>query len=195
MRIIVGISGASGAILGINLLQALRRIEECETHLIITDGGKRTIEQETDWTVDKVGGLANYCHDNTDLAASVASGSFRTDGMILVPCSMKTAAGMAHGYSDNLLLRTADVCIKEKRRVVVVPRETPLSLIHLRNLSLLAEYGCMIIPPVLSFYNHPQSVQDMITTLLGKIFMTFDLHLDEFVSWQGARAVPPKDLG
>lgn len=185
MRIIIGITGASGVILGVNLLKALECHPECETHLIITDGAKRTFQYETDLKIEEVSSLANFCYDINNMAAPIASGSFKTDGMVIIPCSMKSLSGVVSGYADNLMLRAADVCLKEKRRVILVPRETPLNSIHLRNMVQATNDGCTIIPPVLTFYNHPDTIQDMINHLVGKIMMMFGLTFSGFVPWKG----------
>jgi 4-hydroxy-3-polyprenylbenzoate decarboxylase len=187
VRIIVGITGASGVILGVNLLKALAEYPECETHLVITEGAKSTFQYETNLNFEEVISLANYYHDIDDLAAPISSGSFKTEGMVIVPCSMKTLAGVVTGYTDNLLLRAADVCLKERRRVILVPRELPLSSIHLKNMSEAAQHGCMIFPPMLTFYNNPASIQDMINHLVGKIMMMFDLTFKGFVPWRGVK--------
>lgn len=187
MRIIVGITGASGVILGVNLLKVLSELPDCETHLVVTEGAKRTFEYETDIRFADIAAMADYVHDSRDLAAPISSGSFQTDGMIIMPCSMKTLSGIVTGYTDNLLLRAADVSIKERRRVVLVPRELPLSTIHLKNMVKASRYGCDIVPPMLTFYNHPHSIQDMINHLVGKILMLFGIPFHEFVPWRGGK--------
>lgn len=185
MRIIVGITGASGVILGIRLLQALSHHPDCETHLVLTDGARRTIEYETDLDADQVIALADRFHGINDLAAAISSGSFRTAGMVVMPCSMKTLAGVVTGYTDNLLLRAVDVCLKEKRRVILVPRELPLGAVHLRNLVRAAGDGCIIMPPMLTFYNRPRTIEHMINHLVGKVMMMFDVAFSDFVPWTG----------
>ena len=186
MRIIVGISGATGVVMGYKLLKTLKNISDYEIHLIITEGASKNFELETDIHIKDVKALAHYCHDNKNLAAAISSGSFKTDGMIILPCSMKSLSGIAHGYADNLLVRAADVCLKENRKVVIAPREMPLGKIHLKNMSLAADLGCSIIPPMLTFYNAPDNLNDQITHVIGKILMQFDLNIKEFKSWQGA---------
>jgi flavin prenyltransferase len=185
MRIIVGITGASGVILGVNLLQALARHPECETHLVLTEGARQTLAYETDFDADWVISLASRFHDISNMAASISSGSFHTEGMVVMPCSMKTLGGVVTGYSDNLLLRAVDVCLKEKRRVVLIPRELPLSAVHLRNMAQAASDGCIIMPPMLTFYNRPDTVQHMIDHLVGKVMMMFGLASRDFVPWTG----------
>lgn len=185
MRLIVGVSGASGVILGYYVLKALRQITDIEVHLVMTEGAKVTLQYESTITVEEMEGLADVVHDSKNMAATISSGSFKTDGMIVVPCSMKSVAGMACGFADNLLLRAADVCFKENRKVVLVPREMPLSRIHLRNLTTLAEYGCTIIPPLLTFYNDSNSVEKQINHIVGKILMQFGFESKNFVPWTG----------
>ncbi len=185
MRIIVGISGASGAILGVQMLKALRCQPDCETHLVVSAGARMTLAAETDMEIGDLIALSDHYHDEKNMAASISSGSFKTDGMVIIPCSMKTLAAIAHGYADNLLVRAADVCLKENRRVVLVPRETPLSKIHLKNLLEAAECGCTIVPPVLTFYNHPRSIQDQVEHIIGKVLMQFGLDHMRFKPWQG----------
>ena len=185
MRLIVGISGASGVILGYEVLKALRLISDCEVHLVVSDGAVRNFECETDLSMQAVNALADVVHHNKNMAASISSGSFKTDGMIVAPCSMKTVAGIASGYSDNLLLRAADVCIKESRTVVIVPREMPLSALHLRNIKEAADYGCIVIPPLLTFYNGADTLQKQTDHIIGKIFMQFGIDYSKFVSWKG----------
>lgn len=187
MKIIVGITGASGVILGVSLLKALAAQPDCETHLVVTDGAKKTFEYETDMRFQDIAVWADYQHDINNLAAPIASGSFKTDGMVVIPCSMKSLSGIVTGFTDNLLLRAADVCLKERRRVVLVPRELPLSLIHLENMSKAALQGCIILPPMLTFYNNPGSIQDMVNHLMGKIMLLFDIAFAEFAPWKGVK--------
>ena len=182
-RIVVGVSGASGSVLAVELLKALKQQEEWETHLVLTDGARRTLEYEAKESVEEILALADACHDIRNIGASIASGTFRTEGMVVVPCSMKTAAGIAGGYSDNLLLRAADVTLKEGRRLVLVARETPLSTIHLRNLLELAQAGAVIMPPMLSFYNGPTGMEDLVHHIVGKILDRFDIPYDSFRRW------------
>jgi 4-hydroxy-3-polyprenylbenzoate decarboxylase len=184
MRLIVGISGASGVILGMELLKALRALGGVESHLVVTPHGAQTLHLETSISLGEVYALADRVYPAADIGAAIASGSFRTDGMVVVPCSMNTLAAVANGLSANLLQRAVDVCLKEGRKVVLVPRETPLNRIHLRNLSLAAEAGCTILPPMLSFYHQPNTLQDMIDHLIGKIMMQFGLSLPGFRAWK-----------
>ena len=182
-RLIVGISGASGAPLALALLQKLQDTE-FETHLIVTRGGKLTLEHETQVSYAAVCSLANVVYDLEDIGAAPASGSFATCGMIVVPCSMKTVAGIWSGYSDNLLLRAADVTLKEQRRLVLVPRETPLSSIHLRNLSELSQMGATIVPPVINYYNKPKSIADATDQMVEKLLDLFDAASASYRRWK-----------
>lgn len=147
-----------------------------------------TFPYETELSLAEVCALADVVHDNHDMAASISSGSYETDGMIIIPCSMKTVAGIVSGYTDDLLLRAADVCLKEGRKVVIVPREMPMSRIHLRNIKEAADYGCCVVPPVLTFYNGADTVEKQIQHIIGKVLMQFHLHSRDFVPWQGSDA-------
>ncbi len=182
-RLVVGISGASGAILGIELLKILKENPEWESHLVISRGAEATILQETTYKIEEVAALADKVYSIKDIGASIASGTFRTEGMIILPCSMKTLAGVASGYSDNLLLRAADVTIKEKRKLILAARETPLSTIHLRNMLTLSELGAYIIPPMVTYYNKPDSIEDMNHHIVAKILDKFDIEVDGFKRW------------
>ena len=175
MRLIVGISGASGAIIAVELLHRLHKMETVETHLIITEGAALTFRHETEFDLYDIKKLADVVYDVNEMDASIASGSFLTDGMVIVPCSMKTVAGITSGYAENLLLRAADVCIKENRKLVIVPREIPFSRIHLRNLKEVADNGVIVLPPMLTFYNVPSTIQQQIDHIVGKILMQFNL--------------------
>lgn len=183
MRLIVGISGASGVILGYEMLKALKLLPDCEVHLVVTEGAVKNFECETDLTVQDVCALADVVHSNKNMAASISSGSFKTDGMIVIPCSMKTVAGIAAGYADNLLLRSADVCLKEGRKVVIVPREMPLSRLHLRNIKEASDYGCVVVPPMLTFYNGSNSVEKQMQHIIGKVLMQFGIVIS--ILWPG----------
>ena len=189
-RLVIGISGASGAEIGIQLLQAMQRLPEWETHLVISEGAKRTIQLETPYSVAEVKKMASRCHPLEDVGASIASGTFKTEGMVVVPCSMKTVAGIAHGYAQNLLLRAADVVIKEHRKLVLVARESPLSAIHLKNMLSLAEAGIVILPPVLTYYNRPKSIQEMSAHIVGKICDVFGIEFPDFKRWDPDSASP-----
>jgi len=183
-RMVVGISGASGAILGIELLKTMRQqFPSWETHLVISAGARRTIQLETSYSLEEVQSLATKCHPIEDVGASIASGTFKTEGMVVVPCSMKTVAGVASGFSTNLLLRAADVVIKERRKLVLVTRESPLSSIHLHNMNVVASAGAIVLPPVLTFYNHPETIEDMTRHIVGKILDVFQLEIVGFERW------------
>lgn len=184
-RLIIGVSGASGAPLAVELLRQLHdRCRSVETHLIVSRGGEMTLKQETGMALEELKALATVCHDNDAIGASVASGSFRTMGMIVVPCSMKTVAGIVSGYSDNLLLRAADVCLKERRKLVLVAREAPFSTVHLRNLYEASQMGAVILPPMLTYYNHPASLEDCTRYTVNRILSQFDLDEDSY-QWEG----------
>ncbi len=184
MRLIIGISGASGVIMGERLLRELKR-QNVETHLVITEGAMRTFALETTLDLAAVADLATANYAPHDLGASIASGTFAADGMIVMPCSMKTAAGIACGYADNLLLRAADVCIKEGRKIVLVPREMPLSPLHLKNLRKAAKLGCIVMPPMLTFYNGLDTLDGQIRHIIGKVLGQFSLPCDGFRPWLG----------
>ncbi len=187
MRLIVAITGASGAIYGIRLLEALREARNLETHLVLSNGGKLNIAIETDWSVGQVEALADEVHSDQNLAATIASGSFRTAGMIVAPCSMKTLSGVVNSYADNLVVRAADVALKEGRRLVLMPRETPLHAGHCRLLLQAAEMGAIIAPPVPAFYNDPQTLDDVINHSVGRVLDLFDIESGLVQRWAGAR--------
>jgi flavin prenyltransferase len=172
-RLIVGITGASGVIYGIRTLQALREVADIESHLVLTPAGKRTLADETDWDVAAVEALADVVHPHGDIGASIASGSFLTDGMIVAPCSIKSLSEIAHSHSGNLLARAADVCLKERRRVVLLVRETPLHLGHLDLMAQAARCGAVILPPMPAFYGRPQTVADIVDHSVGKALDQF----------------------
>lgn len=184
-RLIIGMSGASGAPLAVELLEQLHaRCPQIETHLVVSRGAELTLEQETGLHLDDLRPLVHTLHGNGEIGACIASGSFRTMGMIVVPCSMKTAAGICSGYSDNLLLRAADVCMKERRKLVLVARESPLSTIHLRNLCDLSQMGAVILPPMLTYYDHPASLADCTRHTVSRILAQFGLDEDSY-EWGG----------
>ena len=185
MRLIVGISGASGVIYGIRLLEVLRELSEVETHLILSGNSKLNISIETDWSVKDVEALANSVHRFADVSASVASGSFRTDGMIVAPCSMKTLSAITNSYTDNLLTRAADVVLKEAKKLVLLPRESPMHVGHCRLMYQAAQMGAIISPPVPAFYNRPKTVEDIINHTVGRVLDLFDLDSDIVNRWTG----------
>lgn len=188
MRLTVGMTGATGAVFGIRLLENLRELPEVETHLVLSRWARTTIELETGRSVREVAELADVVHRPDDQGATISSGSFRTDGMVVVPCSMKTLAGIRLGYADGLIGRAADVVLKERRRLVLVPRETPLSKIHLENMLDLARKGVQIVPPMPAFYNHPASVDDIVDHITARILDQFELPAPAARRWEGMRA-------
>jgi 4-hydroxy-3-polyprenylbenzoate decarboxylase len=181
-RLVIGISGASGALLGIKLLEFLNGTEY-ETHLIVTSTAEKIIPQETEYKVEDVRKLATKVYDNSDFFAPIASGSFKIEGMVVIPCSMKTLGGIASGFSDNLLLRTSDVCLKERRKLVLVARETPLSLIHIKNMSKATKAGAVVLPPMLSFYSKPKSIEDMVNYIIGKVLDVLGIENELYERW------------
>lgn len=187
-RLIVGISGASGAIYGVRLLQVLQQVPEVETHFIMSNAARQTLALETDYSLRDVQALADIVHDARDIAATISSGSFKTHGMVILPCSIKTLSGIVHSYTDGLLTRAADVVLKERRRLVLCVRETPLHLGHLRLMTQAAELGAIIMPPVPAFYHRPQTLEDVIDQTVNRVLDQFDIDLpqDLFTRWQGA---------
>ncbi len=188
-RLIVGISGASGVIYGIRMLEVLRDVPDVETHLIMSPAAGTTIGLETSYTPDQIPELADVAYRFKDIAAAVSSGSFKTWGMIVIPCSMKTLAGIANSFSDNLLLRAADVVLKDRRRLVLVPRETPLHLGHLRLMVQVTEIGAILAPPMPAFYHRPESVDDIINQTVNRLLDLLEIELPEdlFTRWQGGK--------
>lgn len=183
--IVVGITGASGAIYGIRLLEALSRTESVETHLVISDLGERIIRHETSYDVAEVKKLARVCYDFHDVGAAVASGSFHRDGMVVAPCSIKTMSALANSYADNLLVRAGDVTLKERKPLVLAVRETPLHLGHLRNMAQLTEMGAIIYPPVIAFYNLPKTIEDTVNHTVGRLLDLLGLKHDLYKPWLG----------
>ena len=184
-RLIVGIAGASGVIYGIRMLEVLKA-RGIETHLIISEAGKLNIRIETDYDVDEVLAMADFTYTNNDIAASVASGSFLTMGMVVAPCTVKTLSGIANSYNENLLIRAADVQLKEKRKLALMFRETPLHIGHLRLLTQAAEMGAHIIPPVPAFYHHPKTIDDIINQSVGKVLDCMGIEHDLFKRWDNS---------
>jgi 4-hydroxy-3-polyprenylbenzoate decarboxylase len=185
MLLIVGITGASGVIYGIRLLEVLSTNKEVETHLIISEGGEKNIRYETSWELERVKTLADFHYDIHDIGAKLVSGSFKRDGMIIAPCSMKTLSALANSYADNLITRSADVTLKERKRLVLLARETPLHLGHLRNMEKLTETGAIVFPPVPAFYYKPQTIQELIDHTIGKVLDIFDIKHNLFPRWSG----------
>ena len=184
-RLVVGLAGASGVVYGVRLLEVLQDRVDVETHLVVSDGARRTIELETDLALGDVEALADRVHDVLDVAAPLSSGSYRTMGMVVVPCSMKTLSGIANSFSDNLLLRAADVTLKERRRLVLLPRETPLHLGHARLLVQAIEIGAVVMPPVPALYHRPRSVADIIDHTVSRVLDLFGIDNDLVSRWAG----------
>jgi len=187
-RIIVGISGASGVIHGIRLLQVLREVDEIETHLVLSPAGRRTVVLETEFSVEQVESMANHVYKPADIGASISSGSFRASGMIVAPCSIKTLSGIATSYADNLLVRAADVTLKDRRPLVLMVRETPLHLGHLRLLVQVAEMGAVVMPPMPAFYHRPTTLEEVIDQTVNRALdlLGVELPQDLFRRWEGA---------
>jgi len=181
-RLVVGIAGASGVIYGVRLLEHLRGTD-VETHLILSESGRRNIEIETDFKADEVASMASKVYDNRNVGAALASGSFLTEGMVVVPCTIKTLSGIANSFTTNLLIRAADVTLKEKRKLVLVVRETPLHKGHLRLMTIAADLGAHILPPVPSFYHGPRSIEDILDQTIGKIFDYLGIEHHLFRRW------------
>ena len=187
-RLIIGISGASGVIYGVRMLQVLQPVDGVETHLVMSNAARQTLGLETDYTLREVQALADVVHDVRDIAASISSGSFKTLGMIILPCSMKTLSGIVHSYSDSLLTRAADVVLKEQRKLVLCVRETPLHMGHLRMMTTAAELGAIIMPPVPAFYHRPSLIGQLVDQTVNRVIDQFDIELPEdlFTRWQDA---------
>jgi 4-hydroxy-3-polyprenylbenzoate decarboxylase len=184
-RIVVGMSGSSGVIYGIRILEILKENPEVQTHLILSQAAKMNIGIETDWAVQDVEQLADEVHNVKNISASIASGSFHTDGMIVVPCSMKTLSGIANSYAENLIIRAADVMLKERRRLVIVPRESPLHTGHCELMLKASQIGAIICPPAPAFYTDPETVDDIINHSVARVLDLFDVESDSLKRWQG----------
>ena len=185
MLLVIGITGASGVIYGIRLLEVLSANKAVETHLVVSEAGAQNIEYETDWNLEQVIALADFYYNIDDSGAALASGSFKRDGMIIVPCSMKTLSAVANSYTDNLLTRTADVTLKERKKLILLVRETPLHLGHLRNMEKVTEMGAVVLPPVPAFYHRPQTIQEVIDQTIGKVLDILDIEHNLFPRWSG----------
>jgi 4-hydroxy-3-polyprenylbenzoate decarboxylase len=191
MRIVVGISGSTGAIYGIRLLEVLAKHPDIETHLVMSNPAKQTIVLETPYTVERVEALAHQVHRINDIAASISSGSFKVEGMVVIPCSIKTLSAIAHSYDDNLLVRAADVTLKEHRRLVLVVRETPLHLGHLRLMAQVAELGAIVAPPMPAFYNKPKTIDDIVNQTVGRVLDQLGIEQESlFKRWAGPDRTP-----
>ncbi len=187
MRLVIGISGATGAIYGIRLLEVLRGHPDVETHLVMSNPAKQTILLETSYKIEEVELLAHRVHSFHDIGAPIASGSFKGDGMVVIPCSMKTLSAIANSYDDNLLVRAADVTLKERRRLILVARETPLHLGHLRLMEQVAEIGAILVPPMPAFYNKPKTVDDIVNQTVGRVLDLVGIsHEGLFKRWEGS---------
>jgi 4-hydroxy-3-polyprenylbenzoate decarboxylase len=184
-RLVVGITGASGVILGIRLLEMLRHVEDIETHLVISPAGRATISQETDWKVSDVQALADVHYNHQDIGATIASGSFATMGMVIIPCSIKTLSAVANSYAEDLISRAADVTLKEGRPLVLVVRETPLHRGHIRLMSQAAEAGAVIFPPVPAFYARPASLDEAVTHTVGRVLARLGIEKMGYEEWKG----------
>ncbi len=190
-RIVVAISGASGAVYGVRLLQALASLDQVESHLTVSPAGFLNLQQELDMSRAEVEALAHVVHRVQDVGAPIASGSFQCDGMVIAPCSMRTLAAVAHGLSDNLITRAADVMLKERRRLILMARETPLNLAHLRNMISVTEMGGIIYPPVPGFYHRPQSIAEMIDHTVSRVVDLLGLPQPQAARWNGLKSVLP----
>jgi flavin prenyltransferase len=187
MRLIIGMSGASGLIYGVRLLEVLREVPEVETHLVMSAAAKMNVAIETDWTLPKIEALADEVHNIGNLAATISSGSYKNAGMIVAPCSMKALSAIVHSYSDTLLPRAADVVLKERRRLVLMPRETPLHAGHCKLLYEAATLGAIIAPPMPALYNRPKTLDDVIDHTVGRVLDLFDIDTGMVRRWQGAK--------
>lgn len=185
MTLVIGITGASGVIYGIRLLEVLSDMKEVKTHLVISKAGEINIKQETNWKIEQVKALADFSYDINDIGARLASGSFKRDGMIVIPCTVKTMSALANSYAENLLTRAGDVTLKERSKLVLVVRETPLHLGHIRAMERLTEMGAIISPPLPAFYHKPKTIQDIIDHTVGKVLDIFGIEHNLFRRWSG----------
>jgi len=194
LRLVVGISGATGSIYGIRLLEVLKE-KRVETHLIITSTSKRIILEETSYSIERIEKLASYVHENSDLGAPISSGSFETNGMVVIPCSTKSLSGIAHSYNENLLTRAADVTLKERRKLILAIRETPLHQGHIELMLQASRMGAILLPPVPAFYFHPKTIDDLINHTVGKVLDLFGINHHLFSRWgssQGKKTLSPR---
>ena len=188
--LIVGITGASGAIYGVKLLEAVSQIEGVETHLIITKAGGETITFETDYSVDRVNKLADFTYNINNIGATIASGSFHRDGMVVAPCTVKTLSALANSYADNLLVRAGDVTLKERKPLILLVRETPLHLGHLRNMLQVTEMGAVVLPPCPSFYDNPTTIDDIVNRTVGRTLNLLGIKQELSKPWAGIEKLP-----
>jgi len=189
-RFIVGITGATGAVYGVQILRSLREVEGWESHVILSDAGALNLWHELKMKRKELEKLADVAYHPKDIAATISSGSFLTEGMVIAPCSMKTLAAVAHAHADDLLSRAADVVLKERRRLVLVPRETPLNLAHLRNMAAATEMGAVVFPPVPAFYARPKTIEDLVAHSVARVLDLFGVHTAKLKRWQGLKGTP-----
>jgi len=189
-RLIVGITGATGAIYGVSILKEMKKMRGWETHLVLTDAGALNAWHELKMKRKEIERLAAIAYHPKDIGATIASGSFLTSGMVIAPCSMKTLAAVAHAHADDLVSRAADVVLKERRRLVLVPRETPLNLAHLRNMAAAIEMGAVVFPPVPAFYARPKTIEDLVAHSVARVLDLFDIHSPKLARWQGMKGTP-----
>lgn len=189
-RLIVGITGATGAIYGVEILKVLQGVEDWESHLVLSEAGALNLWHELKMRRKELETLAHAAYHPNDIAAAIASGSFLTEGMVIAPCSMKTLAAVAHAHADDLVSRAADVVLKERRRLVLLPRETPLNLAHLRNMTAVSEMGGIIFPPVPAFYALPKSIEELVAHTVARVLDLFGVHSARLVRWQGMKGSP-----
>ena len=192
-RLIVGITGATGAIYGVRLLEAIRALRGWEAHLVLSEAGVLNAWHELRMKRKEIECLARVAYHPKDIAATIASGSFLTEGMVIAPCSMKTLAAVAHAHADDLVSRAADVVLKERRRLVLLPRETPLNLAHLRNMAAVTEMGAIVFPPVPAFYSRPKSLDDIVAHTVGRVLDLFGVHSARLTRWAGMKGIPAAD--
>jgi polyprenyl P-hydroxybenzoate/phenylacrylic acid decarboxylase-like protein len=191
-RLIVGITGATGAVYGLEILKVLKSVSDWESHVILSDAGALNLWHELAMKRKDLERLADVAYHPKDIAAAIASGSFLTHGMVVAPCSMKTLAAVAHAHADDLIARAADVVLKERRRLVLVPRETPLNLAHLRNMAAVTEMGGIIFPPVPAFYARPKSIDELVAHSVARVLDLFGVHSATLERWQGMKGTPPE---
>jgi polyprenyl P-hydroxybenzoate/phenylacrylic acid decarboxylase-like protein len=193
-RLIIAITGASGTVYGVRMLEQLRASDACETHLVMSASGALTATQELSMKRGDIEALADVVHNVKDVGATIASGSFKSEGMVIAPCSMKTLASIAHGFADNLVSRAADVILKERRKLVLMARETPLNLAHLRNMTAITEMGGIVFPPVPAFYTQPESLDDIINHTVGRVLDLFSIPHTKLVKrWEGINKLPQNE--
>lgn len=191
-RLLVGITGATGAVYGVEILKALRELADWETHLVLSDAGALNVWHELKMKRKEVEALAGVAYQPKDIAAAISSGSYLTEGMVIAPCSMKTLAAVAHAHADDLLARAADVVLKERRRLVLLPRETPLNLAHLRNMVAATEMGAVVFPPVPAFYALPKSIDEIVAHTVARVLDLFAIHSPRLARWQGMKETRPE---